>query len=229
MTMAEKEKKTPTGAKGDKADKKAKAAKSEKGKGKAKGKAKKEEPSEPAPTPRLQQRYREEIAPALAGSLGRANRHAVPKLTKIVVNMGVGSAINDKKHLEDAVTAMTIITGQKPVVTNARKSIAGFHLREGNSIGCKVTLRGKRMYEFLDRLISVALPRVRDFRGLNPNALDGRGNYSLGLTEQLVFPELNPDKFTRQQGMNVTLITTAENDDEGRELLRAFGLPLRAA
>jgi large subunit ribosomal protein L5 len=143
--------------------------------------------------------------------------------------MGVGSAINDKKHLDDAVESMTIITGQKPVVTTARKSIAGFHLREGNPIGCKVTLRGKRMYEFLDRLISIVLPRVRDFRGLNPNALDGRGNYSLGLTEQLVFPELNPDKFTRPQGMNITLVTTAETNDEARELLRGFGMPLRAA
>jgi len=227
--MADKEKQKPKGGKGDKADKQAKAAKSDKGKGKGKGKGKEEEPSVPAPPPRLMVRYRDEIGPALGTSLGRTNPHAIPKLTKIIVNMGVGSAINDKKHLEDAVEAMTIITGQKPVVNNARKSIAGFHLREGNPIGCKVTLRGKRMYEFLDRLISIVLPRVRDFRGLNPNALDGRGNYSLGLTEQLVFPELNPDKFTRPQGMNITLVTTAETDDEARELPRGFGMPLRAA
>jgi len=226
--MADKEKKQP-GGKGDQADKKAKAAKSDKGKGKGKGKGKPEEPAEPAPPPRLMVRYHEEILPGLLKSLGRTNVNSMPKLTKIVVNMGVGSAINDKKHLEEAVEAMSIITGQKPVVTIARKSIAGFHLREGNAIGCKVTLRGKRMYEFLDRLISIALPRVRDFRGLNPKALDGRGNYSLGLTEQLVFPELNPDKFTRPQGMNITLCTTAETDDEARELLRGFGMPLRAA
>jgi large subunit ribosomal protein L5 len=223
--MADKEQKAPKGGKGDKADKQAKAAKSQKGKGKGKG----EEPSEPAPPPRLRERYYNEILPALTEKLQRKNVHAVPKLAKITVNMGVGSAINDKKHLEEAIDAMGRITGQKPVPTIARKSIAGFHLREGNAIGCKVTLRGKRMYEFLDRLISVALPRVRDFRGLNPKAFDGRGNYSLGLTEQLVFPEIDPDKYTRQQGMNITLTTTAETDDDARELLRAFGMPLRAA
>ena len=143
--------------------------------------------------------------------------------------MGVGKAIAEKKYLEEAVDALKIIAGQKPVVTCSRQSIAGFKLREGMAIGCKVTLRGKRMYEFLDRLISLALPRVRDFRGLNPDAFDGHGNYSLGLTEQLVFPELNPDKFTQTQGMNITLVTSADSDDEARELLRRLGMPLRAA
>lgn len=154
---------------------------------------------------------------------------ALPRLRKIVVNMGVGSAATEKKHMEEAVDAMGLITGQKPLVTRARKSIAGFKLREGMTVGCKVTLRGKRMYEFLDRLVSLALPRVRDFRGLDPNGFDGHGNYSLGLTEQLVFPELNPDKYTRPQGMNITMVTSIENDDEARELLRGFGVPFRAS
>jgi large subunit ribosomal protein L5 len=160
--------------------------------------------------------------------LGRGNRQSLPRLQKVVVNMGVGSAISEKKHLEEAVEALTQITGQKPLVTKATKSIAGFRLREGMPIGCKVTLRGNRMYEFLDRLISLALPRVRDFRGLNPAAFDGHGNYSLGLSEQLVFPELNPDRFTRVQGMNVTMITSTDSDDEARLLLRGLGMPLRA-
>ncbi len=161
--------------------------------------------------------------------MGRTNRLSLPRLTKIVVNMGVGSAIGEKKHLEEASDALKLLSGQKPVVTLGRKSIAGFRLRQGMAIGCMVTLRGRRMYEFLDRLISLALPRVRDFRGLNPNAFDGHGNYSLGLAEQLVFPELNPDKYSRPQGMNVTLVTSTDSDDEARELLRRFGLPLRAA
>ena len=155
--------------------------------------------------PRLIEKYEKEVLPALQQQLGRDNRLSLPRLEKIVVNMGVGSAISEKKHLEEAVEALRQITGQKPVVTIARKAIAGFRLREGMSIGCKVTLRRRRMYEFLDRLISLAIPRVRDFRGLNPNAFDGRGNYSLGLAEQLVFPELNPDKFTRVQGMNISV------------------------
>jgi large subunit ribosomal protein L5 len=181
------------------------------------------------PTPRLMERYRNEILPSLAERLGRKNRLSLPKLEKIVINMGVGKASTEKKFLEEATDAMKTIAGQKPVITLARKSIAGFKLREGMAIGCKVTLRGRRMYEFLDRLISLALPRVRDFRGLDPNGFDGNGNYSLGLTEQLVFPELNPDKFTHTQGMNVTLVTSAESDDDARELLRGFGMPLRAA
>jgi len=164
--------------------------------------------------PRLLEKYEQEILPALAEKLGRENRLALPRLEKIVVNMGVGSAIQEKKHLEMAVQALTEITGQKPIITQSRKAIAGFRLREGMSIGCKVTLRGMRMYEFLDRVISLALPRVRDFRGISPTAFDGHGNYSLGLTEQLVFPELNPDRYTVTQGMNITLVTTTDSNDE---------------
>src|SRR5262245_6658299 len=194
--------------------------------------AKKKEKSEekdsaPPPTPRLQTLYEEKIVPQLKESLGRENRLALPRLEKIVVSMGVGSAITDKKHIEEATSAMEELTGQKAVRCKAKKSIASFRLREGLDIGCKVTLRRARMYEFLDRLISLALPRVRDVRGLNPDALDGHGNYSLGLNEQLVFPELNPDKYTRAQGMNITICTKSSSDDETRELLRAFGLPFR--
>ena len=177
--------------------------------------------------PRLLERYTNEILPALSERLGRSNRLSLPRLEKIVINMGVGAAISEKKHLEEAVDALSLISGQKPIVTRARKSIAGFRLREGMPIGCKVTLRGWRMYEFLDRLISLALPRVRDFRGLSPRAFDGHGNYTLGLSEQLVFPELNPDKYSRPQGMNITLATSTGSDDEARELLRGFGMPLR--
>jgi large subunit ribosomal protein L5 len=183
-------------------------------------------PSGPPPTPRLQERYKE-VLPALAKKLGRTNPMALPRLQKIVVNMGVGSAVAEKKNLDDAVAALTQITGQKPLVTSARVAISGFKLREGLPIGCKVTLRGTRMYEFLDRLVSLALPRVRDFRGLDANSFDGRGNYSLGLSEQLVFPELNPDKFTKVQGMNVTIVISGGNNDESRELLRAMGLPFK--
>jgi large subunit ribosomal protein L5 len=172
-------------------------------------------------------RYAKEILPALAERLGRTNRHSLPRLQKITINMGVGAAIGEKKYLEEALEALTLIAGQKPVVTKSRKSIAGFKLREDMAIGCMVTLRGARMYEFLDRLISLALPRVRDFRGLNPDAFDGKGNYSLGLSEQLVFPELNPDKYTRTQGMNITMVTSAETNDDARELLKAFGVPFR--
>ena len=177
--------------------------------------------------PTLQKKYEEEILPSLTESLGRNNRLSLPRLEKIVLNMGVGTAISEKKHLEEAVSALTQIAGQKPIITKARNSIAGFRLREGVPIGCKVTLRGGRMYEFLERLIALALPRVRDFRGLNPEGFDKRGNYSMGLAEQLVFPELNPDKFPRVQGMNITMVTTARNDDEGRELLRNLGMPFR--
>ncbi|HXT58635.1 MAG TPA: 50S ribosomal protein L5 [Pirellulales bacterium] len=180
-----------------------------------------------ASTPRLQERYQKEVLPGLEKKLGRTNRLSLPRLQKIVINMGVGSAISEKKHLEEAVSALTQISGQKPAVTRSRKSIANFKLREGQEIGCKVTLRGVRMYEFLDRLISIALPRVRDFRGLDPNAFDGRGNYSLGLVEQLVFPELNPDKYTRVQGMNISIVTSTDSNDESRELLRGFGMPFK--
>lgn len=198
---------------------------------KAKKASQAEQPQEAEviPTPRLQEKYHKEVLPRLIEKLGRTNRLSLPRLQKIVVNMGVGKAISEKKYLEEALDAMRQISGQKPLTTLSRKSIANFKLREGLAIGCKVTLRGKRMWEFLDRLISLALPRVRDFRGLDPNAFDGRGNYNLGLTEQLVFPELNPDKFSFPQGMNITLVTSAESDDEARELLRGLGMPLRAA
>jgi large subunit ribosomal protein L5 len=194
---------------------------------KQKEKEEKAEKAAPAPTPRLQTLYDEQIVPQLVEKLGRKNRLSLPRLEKIVVSMGVGSAISDKKHLEEATSALAEITGQKPVRCKARKSIAAFRLRAGLDVGCKVTLRRGRMYEFLDRLISLALPRVRDFRGLNPDAFDGQGNYSLGLNEQLVFPELNPDKYTRVQGMNITICSSTSSNDESRELLRGFGMPFR--
>jgi len=177
--------------------------------------------------PRLQEKYENEIRAQLQEKLG-VNRMATPRLTKIVVNMGVGTAITEKKHLEEAVDAMGQITGQKPLITLARKSIAGFKLREGMPIGAKVTMRRQRMYEFLDRLISLALPRVRDFRGISRTAFDGNGNYSLGLSEQLVFPELNPDKFVRVQGMNITFVTNCSSNDDARELLAMFGMPFKS-
>jgi large subunit ribosomal protein L5 len=176
-------------------------------------------------TSRLQDRYKNEVLPGLRERLGRSNVHSLPRIDKIVVSMGVGSAISDKKHLEDAVSALSDITGQKAVRCKARKSVAGFRLREGMDIGAKVTLRGVRMYEFLDRLISLALPRVRDFRGVKKKAFDGKGNYSLGLNEQLVFPELNPDKYTRPQGLNIAICTTGATDDEARLMLEMFGFP----
>lgn len=178
--------------------------------------------------PRLQQRYLEAIRPKLAEDLGINNIHAIPKLDKIVINMGVGEAMQDKKVLEVAADAMADIAGQRPVLTIARNSVAGFKLREGVAIGCKVTLRRAMMYEFLDRLISVVLPRVRDFRGISRTAFDGRGNYSLGLSEHLVFPELNPDKYTRTQGMNICINTTATNNEDAFKLLEMFGMPFRA-
>ncbi|HZZ73679.1 MAG TPA: 50S ribosomal protein L5 [Pirellulales bacterium] len=177
--------------------------------------------------PRLMKQYQEQVLPALAKKLNRQNILSLPRLKKIVINMGVGDATAEKKHLEEAVAALTQIGGQKPQITKARIAIANFRLREGMNIGCKVTLRGYRMYEFLDRLISLALPRVRDFRGLNPNGFDGKGNYSLGLSEQLVFPELNPDKYTRPQGMNITVVISGNSNDESRELLRALGMPFK--
>ncbi|MBX7165272.1 MAG: 50S ribosomal protein L5 [Pirellulales bacterium] len=191
------------------------------------GKDEAEKPSGPPPTPRLLERYRKELLPKMAEQLQRTNRHALPKLQKIVINMGVGSAVTEKKHLDEAVGAMTQISGQKPLVTKSRDSISNFKLREDMPIGCKVTLRGARMYEFLDRLISLALPRVRDFRGVSADAFDGHGNYSMGLSEQLVFPELNPDKYTRTQGMNITMVIGNSTDDESRELLRGLGIPFK--
>lgn len=177
--------------------------------------------------PRLQEKYQQEVVPALEEQLGRKNRLSLPRLQKIVVSMGVGSAVQEKKHLEQAVDALKEITGQKPIITIARKSIAGFRLREGMPIGCKVTLRRSRMWEFLDRLVALALPRVRDFRGISATAFDGKGNYSLGLTEQLVFPELNPDKYVRPQGMNITIVTTTASDEEALALLSRLGMPFK--
>jgi large subunit ribosomal protein L5 len=179
--------------------------------------------------PRLQQKYEQEILPALQQQLGRSNRLSLPRLERIVVSMGVGAAIQEKKHLEAAVGALSEITGQKPIVTRAKKSVAAFRLRMGMAIGCKVTLRRQRMYEFLDRLIALALPRVRDFRGISRSGFDGHGNYSLGLSEQLVFPEINPDKYPRIQGMNITLVTTTASDAEAFELLSRLGLPFKRA
>jgi large subunit ribosomal protein L5 len=177
--------------------------------------------------PRLQVSYEENIRPALIERFSYANPFQVPRLEKITLNMGVGDAVTDKKVLDLAYDALTDISGQKPVMTLARKSIATFRLREGMPIGCMVTLRRQRMYEFLDRLVSIVLPRVRDFRGVSAKAFDGRGNYSMGLGEQLVFPELNPDKFTRPQGLNISVVTTARTNDEGRALLELFGMPFR--
>jgi len=176
---------------------------------------------------RLLERYRSEIEGKLSGQLGRTNRLSLPRLEKIVVNMGVGLAIQDQKRLDEAVSDLSQIVGQRPMVTVARHSVAGFRLREGMKVGCKVTLRGRRMYEFLDRLITLALPRVRDFRGLNPRAFDGQGNYSLGVTEQVIFPEINPDKVTNVQGMDITIVTTAGTNEEGHLLLKELGLPFR--
>ncbi|WP_375492857.1 50S ribosomal protein L5 [uncultured Jatrophihabitans sp.] len=179
------------------------------------------------PTPRLKTRYREEIAPALQQEFSYGNPMQVPGLSKIVVNMGVGQAAKDSKLMDGAVRDLTLITGQKPLVQRARKSIAQFKLREGMPIGAKVTLRGDRMWEFLDRLLSLALPRIRDFRGLSDRQFDGNGNYTFGLTEQSMFHEIDPDSIDRPRGMDITLVTSAANDDEGRALLRALGFPFR--
>jgi large subunit ribosomal protein L5 len=178
---------------------------------------------------RLQDLYKNEIAKAVATKFNLDNPMAIPKLDKIVVNMGVGKATQDKAVLDSAVDTLSKITGQKPLTTKAKTSVSGFRLREGNDIGCKVTLRGRRMFEFLDRLVSIALPRIRDFRGLNPNSFDGHGNYSLGLAEQVVFPEVDADKIHHTHGMDVTIVTTAKSDDQARELLRLFGVPFRQA
>ena len=176
---------------------------------------------------RLLDRYQKEIVPALQKKLGRQNMHSLPRLQKIVVNMGVGKALQDKNRMQQAAEHLAQITGQKAQITKAKKAVSGFRLREGNAVGCRVTLRGRRMYEFLDRLISVALPRIRDFRGVDPRSFDGHGNYSLGLSEQGVFPEIDPDKVTFVQGMDVTFVTSTNSDDEARELLRSFGMPFR--
>src|SRR3954453_12975678 len=179
-------------------------------------------------TPRLRADYDQTIVPAMIERFGYKNKLEVPRLDKIVINMGVGEATQDKKKVETAAAEMQAIAGQKPVITKAKKSIAQFKLREGMPIGCKVTLRRERMYEFLDRLVTVALPRVRDFRGLNPRSFDGRGNYALGLKEQIVFPEINYDQIDKVRGMDVIITTTAKTDEEARELLRLFNFPFPA-
>jgi large subunit ribosomal protein L5 len=182
---------------------------------------------EPRTIPRLKQRYNDQIRAQLKESLGLANVMQVPRFEKIVINMGVGKATQQQSLIEGAVRDLTIITGQKPLVTKAKKSIAAFKLREGNAIGVKVTLRGDRMWEFLDRLISLAIPRIRDFRGLPANSFDGRGNYTFGVTEQLIFPEIDYDKVDTPRGMDITVVTSARTDDEGKALLAAFGFPFK--
>jgi large subunit ribosomal protein L5 len=178
-------------------------------------------------TPRFKTLYDETLRAQLQESLGLANIMQVPRLEKIVINMGVGGAIQQANLLDNAVRDLTLISGQKPIVTRAKKSIAGFKLREGNAIGCKVTLRGARMYEFLDRLVSLAVPRIRDFRGLPPRSFDGKGNYTFGVTEQLIFPEIDYDKVDVTRGMDITIVTTARTNAEGKALLDAFGFPFR--
>ena len=176
---------------------------------------------------RLKEVYNKEIAPKLQKELGLANVMEVPRITKVTLNMGVGEAIGDKKALENAVADLTLISGQKPVINKARKSIAGFKVRQGWPIGTKVTLRRDRMYEFLERLIGVAIPRIRDFRGINPKQFDGRGNFSMGVSEQIIFPEIDYEKIDKLRGLDITVTTSARNDDEGRALLRAFNFPLK--
>jgi large subunit ribosomal protein L5 len=183
--------------------------------------------AEKKPPTRLQERYDKEILPALAKKFKRENRLSLPRLSKIVLNMGVGKALQDKDRMKQSAEHLSLIAGQRPQITKARMAVSGFRLREGNEIGCRVTLRGRRMYEFLDRLINVALPRIRDFRGVNPKSFDGNGNYTMGVTEQLIFPEIDPDKVSFTQGMDITFVTTTKNDDEARELLRMFGMPFR--
>lgn len=178
-------------------------------------------------TSRLQERFRQQIIPSLQKKLGDKNAMATPRLQRVVISMGVKNAASDRKKLDEATTNLGAITGQKPVISKAKKSIAGFRLREGMEVGCFVTLRGRRAYEFIDRLVSIALPRVRDFRGLNPKAFDGRGNYSFGLSEQTVFPEIDADKVANIQGMNIALVTTAGSNERGLALLRELGFPFK--
>ena len=177
--------------------------------------------------PRLRKKYKDEIIPQLMKDFSFKNIMQVPKLERVVVNMGLGEAVQNAKLIESAVQELTAITGRKPIVTRAKKSIATFKLREGMPIGVMVTLRGEQMYDFVDRLVSIALPRTRDFKGISPKAFDGRGNYTLGIREQIVFPEINYDKIDRIKGMNVTFVTTAETDEQGRALLKSFGMPFR--
>ncbi|HIM95513.1 MAG TPA: 50S ribosomal protein L5 [Gammaproteobacteria bacterium] len=177
--------------------------------------------------PRLQEQYKKEILPALQKELGLTNPMQVPKIEKITINMGLGSALGDKKILQSALEEMSLISGQKPMTCNARKSVASFKLREGNPIGCKVTLRKDKMYEFLDRLVNIAIPRIRDFRGLNDKSFDGRGNYNMGITEQIVFPEIDFEKVTRTRGMDIAITTSATNNDDAKKLLAMFNFPFK--
>ena len=177
--------------------------------------------------PRLRKKYKEEIVPQLMKDFSFRNIMQVPKLERVIINMGLGEAVQNAKLIESAVEELTAITGRKPIVTRAKKSIASFKLREGMPIGVMVTLRGEQMYDFVDRLVSIALPRTRDFKGISPKAFDGRGNYTLGIREQIVFPEVNYDKIDRIKGMNVTFVTTAETDEQGRALLKSLGMPFR--
>jgi large subunit ribosomal protein L5 len=213
-------------SKGEKGDK---AAKSDKARGDRSAKPEKSEPREPEPRvpARLKVQFDETIRGRIAEELGHKNRYQVPRLDKIVINMGIGEGVADRKKVDSAAADLALIAGQKAVVTKARKSIATYKVRAGQAIGCKVTLRKTRMYEFLDRLINIALPRVRDFRGLNPKSFDGRGNYTLGIKEHIVFPEIDYDKAADVWGMDITVCTTARNDDEARALLRAFNFPFR--
>ena len=181
----------------------------------------------PLPPARLQKKYVEDILPALSQKFGRTNALSLPKLTKVCLNMGVGKALQDKNRMTEAAEQLAMIAGQKVQITQARMAISAFRLRQGYDIGCRVTIRGRRMFEFLDRLINLALPRIRDFRGVNPKSFDGNGNYSMGLAEQLVFPEVDPDKVHFTQGMDITICTSTRNDDEARELLKQFGMPFR--
>ncbi|TEU21804.1 MAG: 50S ribosomal protein L5 [Gammaproteobacteria bacterium] len=176
---------------------------------------------------RLQEQYKKEILPALQKELGLSNPMQVPKIEKITINMGLGSALGDKKILQSALEEMSLISGQKPMTCNARKSVASFKLREGNPIGCKVTLRKEKMYEFLDRLVNIAIPRIRDFRGLNEKSFDGRGNYNMGLTEQIVFPEIDFEKVTRTRGMDIAVTTSATNNEDAKKLLAMFNFPFK--
>ena len=187
-----------------------------------------DEPKVPAPPPRLRDKYRQEVVPALTKRFGYKNAMQVPRLSKIVLNVGLGEAVTNPKLIDSAVTEVSAITGQKPIVMRAKKSIATFKLRQGMPIGIMVTLRRERMWEFLDRLVTLALPRVRDFRGISPRGFDGAGNYTLGLKEQIVFPEIDFDKVEKVKGMNVTFVTTAENDEQAKEFLQALGMPFRS-
>jgi large subunit ribosomal protein L5 len=223
----EKKEKKPQGEGKPRGEKKAKGGDGAPGDGQQAEKKAAPKPQEPAKPARLRLRYASQVLPELMKEFGFTNPMQAPKLDKVVVNMGLGEAINNGKIIDASVEQLGQITGQKPVVTKARKSIANFKLRQGQSIGAMVTLRGDRMYEFFDRLVTIALPRVRDFKGVSPKAFDGKGNYTLGIREQIIFPEINYDKVEKIKGLNITVVTTARNDEEGRALLRHLGMPFR--